>query len=336
MDKKIIIFGMMCLLIGSASATRVGLIVEFPNGTNYVKCLNVAADVNGKVVLESGGFTVTGSTHPDWGFFLECIDGVCSDTTNYWAYGIAKAGETSWTHAPVGIGPGGSFNSYCWNRDYSSYEGHYCAVEDDVLGFAYGGWGVEPSFLDINQICPRVSARKKTHRELKINIMPELVFAGEAASVFVLDGNTLEPVSEAVVGVYTGTPGVSTKLFEGETDASGKVTLSINDVGNYKARVIAYRYPHEYFDLSVQRKVKEKTTTTIMVTTTSTIAPTTSIIAHFIDIEETTLPTTSVVTTLPPKITGHVVRAEPKGTGFKPIIPIVFLVVIALGARRYL
>ncbi len=34
---------------------------------------------------------------------------------------------------PVGLGPGGTNNDFCWKRNYNSGNGHYCANDGDVI-----------------------------------------------------------------------------------------------------------------------------------------------------------------------------------------------------------
>lgn len=77
----------------------------------------------------------------------DVIGSSCSWGSEYWGFFIADEG--AWGYSPVGYdGPGG-----CWNRDFSSWSGHYCAEEGDVIGLAHGTYGTEPAFYSFEQIC---------------------------------------------------------------------------------------------------------------------------------------------------------------------------------------
>jgi len=125
------------------SEVTVDVFVEFPNGTMFTKTLCVNQDEVGKRILELAGLDINGSYDYAWGFMITCIENVCSpsDWSWYWSFRLIKEDECHWNYMPVGIGPGGTKNPTCWNRDYSSYDGHYCAKNEDAIGLTYRGYG---------------------------------------------------------------------------------------------------------------------------------------------------------------------------------------------------
>ncbi|MFN3528210.1 MAG: hypothetical protein ACK4YO_03815, partial [Candidatus Altarchaeaceae archaeon] len=86
--------------------------------------------------MEAAGIPVDGEFYDDgYGFFLTCINNTCSpdDWSWYWGFYMHKSDESAWTYMPVGLGPGGALNNFCWNRNYNSNRGHYCAKDGDVI-----------------------------------------------------------------------------------------------------------------------------------------------------------------------------------------------------------
>jgi hypothetical protein len=165
---KKLVFLLCFLALMSFASAKVGVVVEFPNGTVYTECVSVsdgksAYDILGKSSLDSD-WTDDGM----WGRALCMIDGVgsepsgdaCSDWSSYWAFSLSLDGDNGWTtHSPVGFTAGG-----CWNRDYEtpSYDGHYCAQGGDVIGFEYtddfpSGY---PKFRSFAEICPEKEKEK--------------------------------------------------------------------------------------------------------------------------------------------------------------------------------
>jgi len=133
------------ILINNSGAENitVGLVVKFPDNSTVTECVQVPEYSDGMEIFEKSGINVNGSDNADWGFMLSCINNNCSpaDWSWWWGFNLIKINETTWNSMPVGTGPGGALNDFCWNRNYSSYDGHYCAQEGDVLGFAASNAG---------------------------------------------------------------------------------------------------------------------------------------------------------------------------------------------------
>ena len=157
---KILVLMLAFSFFASLAAAKVGLVVEFPNGSLYRGCIDISDGSNGKDVLSFVGLIPNGSTHPEYGFFLKCIKNFCDGDGNFWAFSLMPAGETEWIHTPVGIGPGGSLSASCWNRDVSSFDGHYCSLNGDVLGFSLSeNFPQKTSFLEL---CGETITEKET------------------------------------------------------------------------------------------------------------------------------------------------------------------------------
>ncbi len=164
---KILVLMLAFSFLTSLAAAKVGLIVEFPDGSFYKDCINIADGDNGKLALEQAGLVPNGSTHSEYGFFLKCIKNFCDgDDGKFWAFSLMPAGETEWIHTPVGIGPGGSLSASCWNRDVSSFDGHYCALNGDILGFSLNeNFPEKTSFLEL---CGETITEKETKEKPSI------------------------------------------------------------------------------------------------------------------------------------------------------------------------
>lgn len=89
--------------MASLAAAKVGLVVEFPDGSLYNGCIDIADGDNGKLVLKQAGLIPEGSTHLAYGFFLKCIKNFCDGDGKFWAFSLMSAGEAEWIHTPVRI-----------------------------------------------------------------------------------------------------------------------------------------------------------------------------------------------------------------------------------------
>ncbi|MBN2517582.1 MAG: hypothetical protein JXB14_01935 [Candidatus Altiarchaeota archaeon] len=174
--RLIFVFAVSYMLV-SVNAS-VGVVVELPNGTVLTKCVDVANGKSAYDVLQKTRFAIGwGGPHSLYGHALCEIEGFGSEPTpdgcappwdNYWGFQLALSGASSWSYSPVGFDQGG-----CWNRDFSSFDGHYCAMEGDVLGFAYGSFGTIPSFHSFRELCPPPRDLDELHKIEIIDIQPD-------------------------------------------------------------------------------------------------------------------------------------------------------------------
>jgi len=304
------------ILAQAANAVRVGVVVGYPDGTTDTECVNVNTGTDGYNTLEQSSLDITWSGPSMWGHGLCGIGdvGCPSDDcycggANYWGFLLAEHGDSSYNYMPVGF----DAPSECWNHDYASYTGHYCAADGDVIVLAYGPWGTQPKFVKFTDICgPERRSSKRSERQIQVAASTDQPKAGEEITLTLTDMLRGEEINKAQVGVYEGTPGASKKLFEGETNKEGKVSLTINEVGEYRMRLSASDYPHKYMSLKIVRNDVEETnaeTTSIMASTTTVVVEpfpqTTTVEATSTLIETTSIESvsepTSTVKLIPPK-----------------------------------
>jgi hypothetical protein len=146
---------LIAVLLGGAAAD-VGVVVELPDGTVYTECVDVSDGSSAYSVMQKTDLDLEWSEEGQYGRMLCMINGVgdpvagtmCGYSGSYWGFQLALGSASSWHYSPVGFGAGD-----CWDRDFESFEGHYCAQHGDVLGFAYGGFGAEPEFFGFDEIC---------------------------------------------------------------------------------------------------------------------------------------------------------------------------------------
>jgi len=157
MKKKVLILLLVGILACSASAIEVGVAVRYSSGTEYTKCVSVSQGADGYEVLQATSLDI------DWDYynalFGHSLCGIedigCSSSNcycggdSYWGFMMKSSGESSWTYSPVGFDGGDS----CWNGELSSWDGHYCAEADDVIGLAWGTYGTQPTNYDFDEIC---------------------------------------------------------------------------------------------------------------------------------------------------------------------------------------
>jgi len=157
MKKKIIILLLVVILAYSASAIKVGVAVRYSGGTEYTKCVSVSDGADGYEVLQATGLNI------DWDYYdalfghsLCGIEDTGCPSSNcwcggdsYWGLMMKGYGESSWTYLPVGFDGGTS----CWNGELTSWDGHYCAEADDVIGVAWGPYGTQPTNYDFDEVC---------------------------------------------------------------------------------------------------------------------------------------------------------------------------------------
>ena len=187
MKTKILVLLFIFGLFGAVSAD-VGVVVEFPDGSTFTKCIRTNDGESTYEIMQNTNLDIVwGGPHPVYGHSLCKIESIGTDPTpggceyggEYWGFQLALDGASSWGYSPVGFDAGD-----CWNRDFSSFEGHYCAKHGDVLGFAYGSFGVQPDFFSFSEICPssdKPSSDKRHKIEItKIEPKNPVVVAGES------------------------------------------------------------------------------------------------------------------------------------------------------------
>jgi len=148
------------LMASSAYAAEVGVVISFPEH-DITKCLEVAEGMSGFDLLD-GSFQALWAEHALFGHQLCMIEGVgdtvsfdaCEYSGKYWGFSTYDDG---WQYMPVGF-DGGS----CWNGDFTSYDGHYCAKEGDVVGLHYGEFGQYPTVISFEDICGPNNQVKQT------------------------------------------------------------------------------------------------------------------------------------------------------------------------------
>ncbi|MFH0860744.1 MAG: prenyltransferase/squalene oxidase repeat-containing protein [Candidatus Altiarchaeota archaeon] len=110
----------------------VGMVVEY-NDTLLTSCDRVPAGVSGKSIVNSSGISSAWIYFDSFGYSLDCLNGVCAEQWpgSYWH--ISNLDSSGWQALPVGLG----HTNACWNGNYSDYIGHYCAADNNILGFIY-------------------------------------------------------------------------------------------------------------------------------------------------------------------------------------------------------
>jgi hypothetical protein len=154
---------LLVLLSNVVSAANIGIIVEFEDGSVMTECVNVADNTQGYDVVERAVFDILWSPESIFGQLICRIEGEGTDVKgnfceffgDFWNFNILKGGDNEWMHSPVGHnGPGG-----CWNRKETSFAGHYCAVDRDVLGYKFGPGAEEPPFRAYGQVCEKLKVK---------------------------------------------------------------------------------------------------------------------------------------------------------------------------------
>ncbi len=312
-------YGLIILILAaSASAAKVGVYVEFPDGGSYSECVDVTEGIDGYQVMQATDLGLMwGGPHALYGHSLCKIEGEGTETTptgceftgEYWNLWIIKSGS-SWTSMPVGYDGGDT----CWNREDYSWDGHYCAVDGDVLGFAFGEWNTKPGRVEYGDICKPAGGGigKKFFPTMEVNVTPHQPYSDTPVNIRLRDNDSGHPVKDAAVEVFDAgdTPGLNAPLTEGETGRDGEVDF-ILDVGHYTVRITRTRYGHRYLDVEVRETTTTTSTTTTSTTTTSTTTTTVKLPEHFLVTTTTDTTSTTTLEELPP--VGAAVAAEPGG-----------------------
>ncbi|MFH1788512.1 MAG: carboxypeptidase-like regulatory domain-containing protein [Candidatus Altiarchaeota archaeon] len=330
LKKKILGIIMIMGMVLTASAVRVGVVVEFPDGAVTTECIETPAGTDGYQLMEKTSLNIAWSDGGVWGHGLCGINGTgCPsddcycNTEKYWSFHVLNQG--AWSYMPVGWDAGDT----CWNGDLNSFDGHYCAQEGEVVGYAYGAWGTKPVHKSFEDVCPDTGKAKKerdvsfTGDVTEASSGKELtITSGKPVGFALMDKRTGETVEDVTVEVRNSR---LEKLFTVHAGEDGGINLSLDEPGEYRLLVMAQGYPHKQVKLTVEESQVAPTTTstTTTVTQTTSSTSTTTKLAHFISIEETTtlkpetttLTTTSIVKTTTQNagevITGNILANQP-------------------------
>ena len=155
MKYKKIIWLLIILLIPLVVADNVGVIISFPDGSVHGQCVDVNNGINGYDLLQELSLNKLWAGPGSFGHQLCQINGVgddingdgCSYNGKYWGFFTSEG--NGWQYMPVGLDGG----EECWDGDLSSYDGHYCANDGDLVGFRYGEYGVLPVDYSFEQVC---------------------------------------------------------------------------------------------------------------------------------------------------------------------------------------
>jgi len=157
MKKKVLILLLVGILAYSASAIRVGVVVSYSGSTEFTKCVSVPEGTDGYEVMQATALDI------EWDYydalFGHSLCGIedtgCSSSNcwcggdSYWGLMMKGYGESGWTYLPVGFDGGTS----CWNGELTSWDGHYCAEANDMIGVAWGPYGTQPTNYEFTDIC---------------------------------------------------------------------------------------------------------------------------------------------------------------------------------------
>jgi hypothetical protein len=149
---KAILIAIALLAALAVAQADVGVVVQFPDGEVYTKCVKVEEDISGGAIMERT--TLPLGWHPDWDGFICSIRGIgsCDSWDPTWIFSQMSLGDSSWTESMVGIGAPSV-------EDCSSI---YCSRDGDLIGWAFGTYGsAKPPNIPFEEICPPKAARTR-------------------------------------------------------------------------------------------------------------------------------------------------------------------------------
>ncbi|RMF05368.1 hypothetical protein D6764_04875, partial [Candidatus Woesearchaeota archaeon] len=154
----LLLSALLLYVIPDVHAAKVGIVVDL-GSTTYTSCVAVRDGTNGYDILEKTSLSIDWSEKGPFGHALCKINGIgenvvgtaCDWGSEYWNFYISTSAMNSWSYSPVGFDAG----SECWNRDFTSYGGHYCAVDGDMMGLAHGSYNTQPPYYPFEQLCPQ-------------------------------------------------------------------------------------------------------------------------------------------------------------------------------------
>ena len=163
MNYKQLLVLLTILIIPFVAADRVGVLIDFPDGSIHVQCIEADKGTDGYELLSQLSLSTLFSSPGSFGHQLCQINNIgdsvsgtgCSYSGKYWRFlnGI----DNLWEYMPVGFDAGDS----CWNGNLNSFDGHYCVNEGDVIGLSYGEYDdPRPAFHNFNDICNPITINK--------------------------------------------------------------------------------------------------------------------------------------------------------------------------------
>ncbi|MFH2027924.1 MAG: hypothetical protein ABIJ08_02185, partial [Nanoarchaeota archaeon] len=156
--KKILMILICLLSIATVSAAEVCIIAQ-SDGWTKTKCVDVDENTNGYEAIKKTGWDINWADYGSMGHFLDNIEGITGTTNDFWNFDILS--DNGWMSSPAVFDGVGS----CWNRDFNSASGYYCAKDGDVLALAYGPWVTMPNMLKIDNIKIYVDNDKSSANE---------------------------------------------------------------------------------------------------------------------------------------------------------------------------
>jgi hypothetical protein len=146
MNRLLLLLAGLALLAAAADAARVGVVVEFPEGGTFMKCVDAGDKADAYEILQESGAAVTWTKDAEYGHGIcaildvGCQDSGCVCRSRHWNFFVNRNG--AWTMSPVGYDGG------------SGCQEHYCAREGDVLGFTFSSKGDPPGDASYRTVCP--------------------------------------------------------------------------------------------------------------------------------------------------------------------------------------
>ncbi len=192
--KKILWLTILLASLMVVSAAEVCIVAQLKEDKAVGDCINVNSGTDGYTTLESSDVSFTWSESGAFGRALCKIEGTgdsvsgtgCAWGSNYWGFYILM--NNAWSYMPVGFDTPGD----CWDRDLTSYGGHYCAEDDDIISFRYGAYGTLPDMLFVDEVKIYVDDDKssadedggkikdvKPDSEIKIEVKLENIYPDE-------------------------------------------------------------------------------------------------------------------------------------------------------------
>ncbi|MBU0627597.1 MAG: hypothetical protein KKC75_00265 [Nanoarchaeota archaeon] len=167
--KKILIFLVVLILaVQIASAANVCVVVDYGKDGGEKpdsKCIDISEGMDGYYFMEQMGWTLLWTPNTTYGHMLckireegtDVSGQYCEYDGDFWNLVLNRNGK--WLHMPVGLDAPGP----CWNYDENSWTGHYCTESGDVLGFAFGAAGYEPTMFNANATKVYVDGKSQTN-----------------------------------------------------------------------------------------------------------------------------------------------------------------------------
>ncbi|MDD5317751.1 MAG: hypothetical protein PHF51_03380 [Candidatus ainarchaeum sp.] len=251
MEGRVVALAMvLALASGLACAGKVGLAVDYGNGTQESRCVEFGDGASAEDVLASSGLQVGIAGFVGFGDALCSIGDVgcpatpadCFCSGSWWSFSYTKGG--AWQSSNVGIGE-------------AEDNGYRIVRDGEIVGFKWtNAWGDAPSTPSFSSICPAASgARRKTGSAP----IPKLLLetgagdgCGNVSFEVKTDSGAASPFVRvrAVKRVYG--PLTFGNAYETYSDAEGRASLVLPE-GEYLLQAISqWNIPYES-ELFVER-----------------------------------------------------------------------------------